>query len=631
MKKLLIVSILLTVISTQAQWTYNANGWGGVQTTGNTNRAYGLIAIAMGDNTTAEGYVSTAMGYYTLAEGGFSTAMGYETHTKAGAAASTAMGYKTYASGTSSTAMGSETIASGYASTAMGDKTYAIGESSTAMGYETYANGLASTAMGTYTKTEAENSTAMGYFTKALGINSTAMGDNSTARGENSTAMGFHTWAKGNKSTSMGSYSWAIGENSTAMGDDTKAEGENSTTMGFRTRADGKNSTAMGLGTTAGDFGTLAIGYLNTTDPTPNPDSFNLENRALVIGNGIDDANRSDALTVLFDGTTTIAGSVTAPFFEGDGSLLTNLPNQNTDDQTLALNVNSLELEDGGNVDLSGYLDNTDAQNINGSGLSGTTLTIGIEGGTSEDIDLSSLDNSGTDDQVISLTGNNLELEDGGIVDLSGYLDNTDDQNISGSGFAANMLTIGIEGGTSEDIDLSSLDNSGTDNQQITTFEFVTSSNLKIEIENGNVMTADLSPLLSDLEAENEELLSMVTLLQTQMEDLIARMEIREECECTPLLDVGDFNLTRNQAYLSQNVPNPFDNTTSVGYFIPLSYSKANIIVSTTTGQILKNINITKFGEGAIDINKERMATAIYYYTLYVDGKKVDTKRMIVE
>ena len=51
----------------------------------------------------------------------------------------------------------------------------------------------------------------------------------------------------------------------------------------------------------------------------------------------------------------------------------------------------------------------TDDQNITGSGLSGNTLTIGIEGGTSETVDLSSLNNSGTDNQNLSgatLTGN---------------------------------------------------------------------------------------------------------------------------------------------------------------------------------------------------------------------------------
>ena len=51
------------------------------------------------------------------------------------------------------------------------------------------------------------------------------------------------------------------------------------------------------------------------------------------------------------------------------------------------------------------------------------------DGGT---IDLSGLNNAGSDDQAISLntTTNIVTLEDGGTFDLTPYLDNTDDQAI---------------------------------------------------------------------------------------------------------------------------------------------------------------------------------------------------------
>ncbi|RLA16587.1 MAG: hypothetical protein DRQ56_10375 [Gammaproteobacteria bacterium] len=70
----------------------------------------------------------------------------------------------------------------------------------------------------------------------------------------------------------------------------------------------------------------------------------------------------------------------------------------------------------------------TDDQNIANLGLVGTTLTVGIEDGTS---------------QVVNL----------------GALVGTDDQNISGSSFngVTNELTIGIENGTNETVDLSAL------------------------------------------------------------------------------------------------------------------------------------------------------------------------------
>ena len=88
-----------------------------------------------------------------------------------------------------------------------------------------------------------------------------------------------------------------------------------------------------------------------------------------------------------------------------------------TDDQALSLSGNTLTLEDGGTVDLTPYLDNTDDQQITDFSLSGNIVTLTLEDGGTQTIDLSGF--VSTDDQNLTLTGNTLEIEDGNTVDLT--------------------------------------------------------------------------------------------------------------------------------------------------------------------------------------------------------------------
>ncbi len=100
-----------------------------------------------------------------------------------------------------------------------------------------------------------------------------------------------------------------------------------------------------------------------------------------------------------------------------------------TDDQTLGLSGDDLSIEGGNSVDLSGYLDNTDDQTAaevsydnTTSGLTASDVKAAIDELENE------IDGVNTDNQTLGLSGDDLSIEDGNSVDLSAYLDNTDDQ-----------------------------------------------------------------------------------------------------------------------------------------------------------------------------------------------------------
>jgi hypothetical protein len=221
--------------------------------------------------------------------------------------------------------------------------TGATGQSSFAVGLDSTASGDYSTAMSYGTEASGDFSTAMGRSTKATGVYSTAIGDSTTASAYADTAMGFSTTASGNSSTAMGESTLASGYVSLALGKNTIssaeqsiaagygsiAEGNRSMALGFYSKASGTSSTALGLHTVSESASSLVIGTWNELISGD-------EQTLFVIGNGGWDAtrenylgteeSRSNALKVLVDGTTTIAGSVTASSFFGDGSGLTSLP-----------------------------------------------------------------------------------------------------------------------------------------------------------------------------------------------------------------------------------------------------------------------------------------------------------------
>ena len=136
--------------------------------------------------------------------------------------------------------------------------------------------------------------------------------------------------ATGDYSNAMGIYTTASEAGSTAIGFGTTASGQGSAAMGYGTTASGEASTAMGFTTTASDYGSLIIGSFNNAGSSissgGDATSFTLSNTAFVIGNGADDESRSDAFKVMFNGDTTAAGTISATYFVGDGSRLTNLP-----------------------------------------------------------------------------------------------------------------------------------------------------------------------------------------------------------------------------------------------------------------------------------------------------------------
>ncbi len=89
-------------------------------------------------------------------------------------------------------------------------------------------------------------------------------------------------------------------------------------------------------------------------------------------------------------------------------------------------------------------------------------------------------------------------------------------------------------------------------------------------------------------------------------------------------------NVKQASSALEQNIPNPFNRSTTINYILPQQYSSAQIIITDKSGKVLKQVNTSGNGKGSIIVDAATLASGAYQYSLYVDGKFMDAKQMIL-
>ncbi len=81
---------------------------------------------------------------------------------------------------------------------------------------------------------------------------------------------------------------------------------------------------------------------------------------------------------------------------------------------------------------------------------------------------------------------------------------------------------------------------------------------------------------------------------------------------------------------LQQNIPNPFNQQTVINFTVAQNAGVANMIIYDLNGRQIRAEQINQRGAGQFVINANELAPGMYIYTLIVDGKAADSKRMIV-
>ncbi|MDR6922805.1 MULTISPECIES: T9SS type A sorting domain-containing protein [Chryseobacterium] len=118
-----------------------------------------------------------------------------------------------------------------------------------------------------------------------------------------------------------------------------------------------------------------------------------------------------------------------------------------------------------------------------------------------------------------------------------------------------------------------------------------------------------------------------VTELQNQIDDLKLQVD---ELKSLLLKQSGIKDISSgNSARLYQNVPNPTKGETNIKYYIPNGSKNNTIEIYSVSGQLIKSLPIRETGEGNIAVNN--LKSGMYLYKLSVDGKTIDTKKMLIQ
>ena len=116
-------------------------------------------------------------------------------------------------------------------------------------------------------------------------------------------------------------------------------------------------------------------------------------------------------------------------------------------------------------------------------------------------------------------------------------------------------------------------------------------------------------------------------------DDFILGLLTLEDLET--IIDNDNLELEIRNYELKQNYPNPFNPITKINYELRITdYELAVIVIDNALGQQVWSQNLltdhTQHVTGTIFFDGSKFNSGVYYYSLIVDGKRMDTKAMIL-
>ncbi|MCE3294967.1 MAG: hypothetical protein K0R65_681 [Crocinitomicaceae bacterium] len=179
---------------------------------------------------------------------------------------------------------------------------------------------------------------------------------------------------------------------------------------------------------------------------------------------------------------------------------------------------------------------------------------------------------------------------------------------------------------------------------------------IQAELKFKGVEYEELIPLLiagmKEQQSEIEDKDSVIANQQSQLNDLNSRLSQLENCLSALLPTLCEANQMavqqtpqeiqrelssklqvklsdKNTLVLSQNVPNPFAESTVIAYSIPTTVKQAQMHFYNMQGKLIQSVEISERGNGELTVFADDLSSGQYSYNLVADGKIVATKKMV--
>ena len=123
------------------------------------------------------------------------------------------------------------------------------------------------------------------------------------------------------------------------------------------------------------------------------------------------------------------------------------------------------------------------------------------------------------------------------------------------------------------------------------------------------------------------ELIPLLIRCVQEMQDEIEHLQYANNSNSRSTTSVNTAFTNGNVLY--QNTPNPFKEQTTIRFSLADDAQSASICIFDMTGKMLKNLPISS-GDTSVSLNGWELGEGMFLYTLIVNGKEIDTKRMII-